>query len=108
MIRQRRADIVHLRIDESAISGNTSAGILEGTHHAKIQKNGTGDYTITLNETGRRTLGVIGLVSMTTDVAIEVAAIDENSVQVVGQNGGTDTNCDFMITLIRFDAETQS
>lgn len=103
------SEILSLFVDESAASEVAAAadGILEGTHQAKILKNGTGDYTITLNRPSRRDIQVLGIIPMTVDMGFAVTEKDESSVRVVFEVGGTDTNTDFFITLLAFYSPTQ-
>lgn len=103
-IRQsRHAEVMAFSVDQSEISGDTNAGLLEGKHLATIQKNGTGDYTITLKKAARRTLIVVGAVAVgLVDARFNIAAVDEDSVQIVWEVNGTDTDTDFHITLLFF------
>jgi hypothetical protein len=107
-IRQRRAEFDVFRVDESEISGTSSAGILEGTFRATITKNGTGDYTITLNEPGMRTMVAVGCLPLTEDLTFKISAVSSSAVQVVFANlSGTDTNTDFHLSVVVFYAEDQ-
>lgn len=101
MIRQsRHAELLAFRVDQSEISGNTSAGLLEGTNLATISKTGTGDYTITLKRAARRTLVVVGASSLTIDARYSISAVDTDSVRIVWEVSGTDTDLDFHIVLL--------
>jgi hypothetical protein len=103
MIRQsRQAEVLAFRVDVSEISGDTSAGLLEGTNLATISKTGTGDYTITLKRAARRTLVVLGAGALTIDARFQITAIDTDSVRITWEVGGTDTDMDFHITLLSF------
>jgi len=102
-IRQSRiSEVLAFRVDVSEISGDTSAGLLEGTNLATIQKHGTGDYTITLKRAARRTLVVVGAAALTIDARFSISAVDTDSVRIVWEVGGTDTDMDFHITLLAF------
>lgn len=105
---QPRTKLLFFRIDESAISGTSSAGILEGTYDAVITKNGTGDYTITFNEASARVPIVIGAAPIgLADARYKIEAVDETSVQIIWEVGGTDTNADFHLTVAIFPDQTQ-
>lgn len=100
-IRQNsKAELIVLDIDESAISNGTNAGLNEGAQQATLTKNGTGDYTITLNRTARRTLRVIGAVAKTVDLRCAITSESTSAVRIVWEGGGTDTNTDFTIAIL--------
>lgn len=71
-------EFLGFRIDESAISGDTNAGILAGKNHATVQKNGTGDYTITFKTACRVVpivIGAVGITEALTDVTVAVGSV---------------------------------
>lgn len=102
-IRQNsKPELLCLRIDESAISNGTNAGVLEGKNYVTVTKNGTGDYTITFNRTCRRVPVVVGAAPIgLVDARFNIAAISTTAVQIVWEVGGTDTNTDFHLTLMQ-------
>jgi len=102
-IRQNsKAELVSFKIDESAIVNGTNAGMSEGSKHGVITKNGTGDYTITLNRTCRRTPIVVGVSPLTEDLTYKTI-VTTNTIQVVFANlSGTDTVTDFDLTAMLF------
>lgn len=105
---QRNTKLLFFRVDESAISGNTAAGLLEGGYDAIIQKNGTGDYTITLNNASRRTPVVIGAVPIgLVDARCNIQTLSTTTIRIVWEVNGTDTNADFHLTVAVFQDETQ-
>lgn len=105
-----RAEDISLFIDESATNSVTAAtdGILEGTRQALVKKNGTGDYTITLNRTARRDIVVVGVAPVTVDLTYAITSISTSQVRIVFANlSGTDTNTDFWINLRAFYSSVQ-
>lgn len=103
---QRGVTHLYFRVDESAISGNTNAGLLEGKHDATIQKNGTGDYTITLLKASRRLPVVLGAAPVgLADARFNIAAISATQVRIVWEVSGTDTNADFHLALATFEED---
>jgi len=110
-IRQSKSEIISLRIDESDASAvaTSTDGIDEGTYHATILKNGTGDYTITFNRKAKRTLVVLGASPIgLVDARYNIAAIDTNSLQIVWEVSGTDTDTDFHIAVQQFFKSNQN
>ncbi len=105
---QTKSVIMGFRVDESAISGNTSAGLLEGTYDAVIQKNGTGDYTLTFNKAFRRTPVVMGAAPIgLVDARFNIQTLSTTAVRIVWEVNGTDTNADFHLTILGFQDNTQ-
>lgn len=108
-IRQSQLEIYALSIDESEISGTTSAGILEGTYHAVIAKNGTGDYTITLNRPARRSVVVIGAAANgLPDMAYQIVSVSSSAVRISWTKGGSAHDADFFITIGAFYKAAQN
>lgn len=105
-IRQRRAEMITFRVDASAISGTSTAGLLEGTHRAVISSAGTGDYTITLNEPAQRVVVVLGVVPLTAGLSYLIVPT-EAGVQVVFDDDGVATETDFHISLMAYYATEQ-
>jgi hypothetical protein len=100
-VRQRKVEMIFARIDESATGDDA---ILEGKYHLNFVKDGTGQYTLTLqNGASRRTIVVVGAVALTADLTPQILAVDTDSVQIeFANNAGAATNTDFHITLATF------
>lgn len=104
------ARLMFFRVDESAVSAVTAGrdGLLEGSYLADIFKNGTGDYTLTLKRTAARAPVVVGACAIgLVDARFAITELDENTIRIVWEVGGTDTNADFHLTVAVFGDQTQ-
>lgn len=103
-IRQRKAEMLVFRVD-----GTGTAEIEEGTHHATLTDNGTGDYTLTLRRAAaRRDLVVLGAVSETAGLIPQVVAKSATAVQIKWIDASdTATDNVFTVALLAFDSPTQ-
>lgn len=103
-----KPEVIALSIDVSAVVNGTNTGVLEGANYVTVTKNGTGDFTITLNEAGRRACiflggGVIGqgflrLNNVSTTSAVRV---------VVESDAGTNSDLDFECAILVLRSATQ-
>ena len=114
-VRQRKVEYLHFHVDISAVSAvaTSTDGLIEGTYHGTILKNGTGDTTITLNSASKRKIHVVGWNSVgasgvagTVDMRASFTA-GTSTVQVVTESGGTDTDCDYDLTIAVFGVASQ-
>lgn len=111
-VRQRKVEYLHFHVDVSELAG-TTAGILEGTYFATAAATATGVTTITLNDASRRKIHVVGCTSTgntgaagTVDVRFSFTA-SSTAVVVTSEVGGTDTDCDFDLTIAVFGTASQ-
>lgn len=82
-----------------------SNAIVDGGNEASLTVNGTGDYTITLNQAAARNLHAKSHCLATAASALSVAAVDADSIQVLTTDlAGVAQDADFYITLMAYDA----
>ena len=90
------------------VTGTGTAAIGEGKYHATLVDNGTGDYTLTLNEPAQRAIVVVGCVCVTATCYAEVAATTASTVQILTKsNGNSATDAVFHLTVLAFDSSEQ-
>lgn len=97
-------------VDVSEVSAIAAGpdGLLEGTYLADVFKSATGVYQITLKRASARTPIVVGINSIgTVDVRFAVTELDEDTIEVTSEVGGTDTDVDFHLVLAVFDDQDQ-
>lgn len=101
-----RPEDVCFIVDESDVSAVTAGvgGLDEGASQGVIFKNGTGDYTITLNRVGRRAPVIMGVVPQTEDLTYKATVVSNGVIRVIFAMSGTDTNTDFHISIRQFFA----
>lgn len=98
-VRQNsRPELVVLAVTQASIVNGTNAGITEGSNQAIVTKNGTGDYTFTLNRVARRNIQVIGASASVVDLRYS-ATVTSSTVRIVWELNGTDTNTNFSVSL---------
>jgi hypothetical protein len=90
MSRQRLETRIMVHIDGSAVGGGTltTNGVLRGYEHVKVTENGSGDYTITLNEAGAQACMAIAT-PITALSNVEIAAATASTVQVLQRTATT-------------------
>lgn len=104
-IRQDKAEIVEFQCDESDIATSSAAALDQGKYQGVVVKNGTGDYTITLNKTSRRTITVVGILPYTANLQVQIVSKTTSAVNFkFTNNSGTATDTDFDATFIRYDS----
>lgn len=112
MRQNSKPEMYCIRVEVSATTGSYATdGIIEGVNYATVRKNGTGDYNVKLNDVSRRNNIVVGIVPH--DVCIATAAFTPTTDGVVevylrdGDDGITDVDVDFDITIMSFKSATQ-
>lgn len=108
-IRQNsRAELIAIKVDISAISDGTNAGVSEGAQYVTLTDNGTGDTTITLNDAARRNIHFVGG-GCEGEGFIRISGTpDTSTIRVLCEDdAGTASDFDFFITLLVFRSETE-
>jgi hypothetical protein len=101
MRQNSKPELFTFKLDVSAQSDGTNAGLLEGANYATVTKNGTGDYTFTLNRVARRAICVVGGSVEAEAFIREGAAADTSTFRIVVEaDDGTNTDADFTVTVL--------
>lgn len=109
---QRLVRMIPFRIDGGDVAGGTATtnGILEGTFHATVTENSSGDYTFTFNTPFSRT-PVVLLTPITDVTTCRIVSVSTTAVRVeqVGADATTpEADGDFHMLVIGFDAADQN
>ncbi len=109
---QRMVRMIPFRIDGGDVAGGTATtnGILEGTFHATVTENSSGDYTFTFVTPFARTPAVL-LTPITDVTSCRIKAVSTTAVQVEQTDADQTTpvaDGDFHMLVIGFDAVDQN
>lgn len=103
--RQDKAELVEFQCDESDIATSSAAALDQGKYQGVVVKNGTGDYTITLNNASRRTITVNCLIPLTANLSAQIVSVSTTAVNFkFTNNSGTAVDTDFHAGFIRYDS----
>lgn len=103
--RQNGAELVEFQCDESDIETSSAAALDQGKFQGVVVKNGTGDYTITVNRVSKRNLTVVSVIPMTANLQVRLVTATTSAVNFTfTNNSGTATDTDFHATFIRYDS----
>ncbi len=109
---QRGVTDILVHIDGSVVAGGTltTNGVLLGNVHVKVTENGSGDYTITLNEPGMRDCFAVAT-PITALSNVEIADVSPSIVQVLQKTATTGSplaDADFFLLIKRFSSADQT
>ena len=103
--RQNGAELVEFQSDESDIATSSAAALDQGKFQGVVVKNGTGDYTITVNRVSKRTLTVVSLIPLTANLQPQLVSVSTSAVNFkFTNNSGTAVDTDFHASFLRYDS----
>lgn len=74
---------------------------LDKMYVASVQDLGVGSYKLTFKDSSRLNIAIAGLISVTPNVFLSIAAVDKVSVTIAAKNAaGTATDADFYMSCV--------
>ncbi len=109
---QRLVRMIPFRIDGGDVAGGTATtnGILEGTFHATVTENSSGNYTFTFNQPFARK-PVVMLTTFTDVTTLRLVDVTTSTVQVEQVDADQTTpvaDGDFHMLVVGFDSVDQN
>jgi hypothetical protein len=99
-LKTRQIGLVQTFHKISGTAGTPADSGIDRAYVLSVVDNSTGNYTINFKQAARQDLHVVGLVAITENVVLSIAAVDEDSITVKAEtDAGVAADADFFLTV---------